>query len=182
MSNADFALILAAIVVIPSLLAAGLLYYLVAPKGAAENAVEMGRRWLAAALAAECAMNLPLFLRHFDFNSFVVLISNSFSLGLIAYVVGWAYGKFVKFNKDHVDEADPVAAPLDDPMASITVPPETNNAAGDIPVLDTLAPAIGLDTRPSVYQRLDELNKIYRSGLISEEHYRLKSKEILDDL
>jgi hypothetical protein len=76
------------------------LYWLAAPKESAATAVQLGRKWYAwVALGSTVTLFPKVLCQPFSINSLAIwLIIGLVVFGGIAFLLGWAYGKF-RFRK-----------------------------------------------------------------------------------
>lgn len=98
------------VAVIIALVAAVGVYRLIAPKGETTTAVQMGRKWSAwAAFLIIGGLLPPLLYKPFDINPLAASIAGMIAYPGIAFLLGWAYGKFrfrkVRTNEKSIDVA-----------------------------------------------------------------------------
>ena len=81
------------------------LYWLAVPKESAATAVQFGRKWYAwVALGSTVTFFPKLLYQPFSINSLAIwLIIGLVMFGGIAFLLGWAYGKF-RFRKSRTNE------------------------------------------------------------------------------
>jgi hypothetical protein len=131
------------------------LYKVITVKGEATIASDYGRKWLAWMVVVVSIAILPRFFRRFDADSLVTWVIDVVFYGAVAFVAGWLYGKVFR-----------VKLPVE----------QDNSNSKSATAHETTA------TSESIENRLEALKILRDKGVINQEEYETKRKDILGSL
>lgn len=104
---------------------------LIGPAGQPNNAVELGRKWAGWVVLAVCFSMLSRFFGKLDAVTFFKMLGGGGTWVAVAYVLGWGYGKFFKFNStapSPLPGALPTPSATNTPAAAVSSPAAVSNS------------------------------------------------------